>query len=132
MGAKTEEPVMARVREFKLQDSGSYQLVKVCEARSEYPAPKNITHFLSSYLPFDDHNQQKLKASNMLGMKIPDAAVYRKTLCGITMMYIVCLKVKALNHLLAQMHIMSTSVTVFPLQIIKFLLPIMKLLFFLT
>jgi hypothetical protein len=63
---------MARVREFKLQDSGSYQLTKICEARSEYPAPKNITHFLSSYLPFDDRNQQKLNVSNMLGMKIPD------------------------------------------------------------
>lgn len=63
---------MARVREFKLKDNGTYQLTKICEARSEYPAPKNITHFLSSYLPFDDHNQQRLNVSNMLGMKIPD------------------------------------------------------------
>lgn len=63
---------MARVREFKLKENGTYQLTKVCEARSEYPAPKNITLFLSSYLPFDDHNQQRLSVSNLLGMKIPD------------------------------------------------------------
>jgi hypothetical protein len=63
---------MARVREFKLQDNGTYQLTRICEERNAYSSPKKITLFLRNYLPFDDHNQQRLSISNLLGMKLPD------------------------------------------------------------
>jgi hypothetical protein len=64
---------MAKMRDFTLGSDGSYQLVRVCEQRESKgkDKPKNITPFLSNYLPFEDVNTQTLKVSNMLGMRLP-------------------------------------------------------------
>jgi len=65
---------MAKVREFTLNKSGSYQLVRVCEDRKRaHKLPKKISNILlHNYLPFDHSYTQQLSVSNMLGMKIPD------------------------------------------------------------
>ncbi len=65
---------MAKVREFTLNKSGSYQLVRVCEDRKKArKLPKKISNILlHNYLPFDHSYTQRLSVSNMLGMKIPD------------------------------------------------------------
>lgn len=65
---------MAKIRQFKLSSNGQYELQRICEERKySYNKPQLIPYSrLHTYLPFDHYNSQKLKVSNMLGMKIPD------------------------------------------------------------
>jgi len=68
---------MAKLREFKLSTKGAYKLVRVCEDRKKSPnnTPKNVTHLLANYMPFDDIHTQTLNVSNMLGMNLANSTL---------------------------------------------------------